>query len=185
MYFTYVLRRCSSVSIVTRFRAGVLFPAVGGIFFFATPSSPALGPTTLLSSGYRGLFPHAYCGWGVKLTTHLHLAPRWRMRGSIPPFPHTSSWRGTGTTLRLCVGVQAPVTGCVWTLLLLSIGNRSACPSATSAFRSVDSSASPSTHTHTHTHTQEHERTSTLLEFHPSYLILVSLPSLSSELHSS
>jgi hypothetical protein len=25
--------------------------------------------------------------WGVKLTTHLHLEPRSRMRGAIPPLP--------------------------------------------------------------------------------------------------
>jgi hypothetical protein len=31
---------------------------------------------------------------GVKLTTHLHLVPSSRMRGAIPPFPNTSSWRG-------------------------------------------------------------------------------------------
>jgi hypothetical protein len=33
-------------------------------------------------------------GRGVKLTTHLHLVPRSRMRGAIPPLPHTPSWRG-------------------------------------------------------------------------------------------
>jgi len=32
---------------------------------------------------------------GVKLTTNLHLVPRLKMCGAIPPFPHTSSWRGT------------------------------------------------------------------------------------------
>jgi hypothetical protein len=31
---------------------------------------------------------------GVKLTTHLHLVPRSRMHGAIPPLPNTSSWRG-------------------------------------------------------------------------------------------
>jgi hypothetical protein len=29
----------------------------------------------------------------VKLTTHLHLVPRSRMRGAIPPPPSTPSWR--------------------------------------------------------------------------------------------
>jgi hypothetical protein len=41
----------------------------------------------------------------VKLTTDLHLVPRSRMRGAIPPFPNTSSWRGawlsTGKPLTL------------------------------------------------------------------------------------
>jgi len=32
---------------------------------------------------------------GVKLTTHLHLVPKWRMRSSITPLPHTPSRRGT------------------------------------------------------------------------------------------
>jgi len=30
----------------------------------------------------------------VKLTTHLYLVPRSRMRGAIPPLPTISSWRG-------------------------------------------------------------------------------------------
>jgi hypothetical protein len=31
---------------------------------------------------------------GAKLTTHLYLMLRLRMRGAIPPIPPTSSWRG-------------------------------------------------------------------------------------------
>jgi hypothetical protein len=30
----------------------------------------------------------------VKLTTLLHLVPRLRMRGAVPPFPCMSSWLG-------------------------------------------------------------------------------------------
>jgi hypothetical protein len=41
----------------------------------------------------------------VKLTTHLHLEPRSRIRGAMPLLPNTSSWSGawlsTGTTLPL------------------------------------------------------------------------------------
>jgi len=37
-----------------------------------------------------GLFPRA-----VKLTTHLHLAPMLRIRGSLPQLPNTSSWCGS------------------------------------------------------------------------------------------
>jgi hypothetical protein len=37
------------------------------------------------------------------MTTHLLLVPKLRMRGAIPPLPHTPAWRGawlsTGTTL--------------------------------------------------------------------------------------
>jgi hypothetical protein len=32
---------------------------------------------------------------GEKLTAHLHLQPRLRTRGTIPPLPPTSSWRGS------------------------------------------------------------------------------------------
>jgi hypothetical protein len=49
------------------------------------------GPLSLLSNGYKGLFPLR----GVKLTTHLQLLPRSRIRGSIlvHTLPHTPSWR--------------------------------------------------------------------------------------------
>jgi len=40
-------------------------------------------------------FPQGYRGRGVKLTNHLHLPPRLRMREAIPSFPHMSSRRGT------------------------------------------------------------------------------------------
>jgi hypothetical protein len=45
--------------------------------FFSSPQIPnrLWGPPSLLSNGYRGLFSR---GRGVKLTTHLHLAPRSR-----------------------------------------------------------------------------------------------------------
>jgi hypothetical protein len=59
-----------------------------GSFLFATVSG------THLSNGYRGLFPRRWSGRDVKLTTHLHLAPRFGMRGCIPPLSHASSWRG-------------------------------------------------------------------------------------------
>jgi hypothetical protein len=53
------------------------------MFLFTTASRPALGPT------------HPAMGTrSVKLTTHLLLVPRSRMRGAIPPFPHTPSCRG-------------------------------------------------------------------------------------------
>jgi len=56
------------------------------IHLFAIMSRLALGPPSLLSSGYLGLFPQ-----GMKLTTHLHLVPQLRMYGTIPSFPHMSS----------------------------------------------------------------------------------------------
>jgi len=50
--------------------------------------------TILLSDGHRGLFPWEVSGQFMKLTTHLHPMPRSRMRGAIPPFLDTPSWRG-------------------------------------------------------------------------------------------
>jgi len=51
-------------------------------FWLITHLPSALGPTQ----------PHVYSGfisWRVK-----HLVMRFRMRGVIPLFPHTPSWRG-------------------------------------------------------------------------------------------
>jgi hypothetical protein len=36
--------------------------------------------------------PLSQKGWDEKLTPHLHLLPRFRMRGAIPPLPSMSSW---------------------------------------------------------------------------------------------
>jgi hypothetical protein len=57
---------------------------------FATVSRPTLGPTQspiqwvpgALSLGGGGL-----SDWGMKLTTHLHLMPKLRIGGAIPPLP--------------------------------------------------------------------------------------------------
>jgi hypothetical protein len=48
---------------------------------FSSPQCPDRlgGPPSLLSNGYRRLFPRAQIGRGVKLTTYLHLVPRSRM----------------------------------------------------------------------------------------------------------
>jgi len=43
------------------------------------------------SNGYQGLFSWGYIGRGVKLTTHLHVMPRSRMYGLIPPLPQYAS----------------------------------------------------------------------------------------------
>jgi hypothetical protein len=57
-----------------------------GIFLFITAFRPILEPT-LLSNRYQKLFLWRYIGWGVKLTTYLHLVPRSRIRGAAPPLP--------------------------------------------------------------------------------------------------
>jgi hypothetical protein len=63
-------------------------------FLFSTSSRPALRPTQPSVQWVpRALSP------GVKQQrreadpTHLRLVPKSRIRGSIPPLPHTSSWR--------------------------------------------------------------------------------------------
>jgi len=76
-------------------------------FFFCSPPRPdqLWCSPSLLSNGYRGLFPRGKSGRGPKLTTHLHPVPKLRMRGAIPPLSNTSSWCGsqlsTGITLLL------------------------------------------------------------------------------------
>jgi hypothetical protein len=64
-----------------------------GISPLATLSTRALWPTQptwmggpgLLSKGIRVSFPGSKAAGAVKLTTELHLVPRTRMRGAIPP----------------------------------------------------------------------------------------------------
>jgi hypothetical protein len=67
------------------------------------------GPPSLLYSGYRLLFP-----WGVKLTTYLHVVPRLRMRGAIPPLPQYVfiAYVSTGITHFSCLHWYLP-TACV------------------------------------------------------------------------
>jgi hypothetical protein len=46
-------------------------------------------PPILLWNGCQGLFLRE-----VKLTTHLYPVPMLGIRGTLPPLPHTCSWRG-------------------------------------------------------------------------------------------
>jgi len=50
------------------------------------------------NSGFKGLTNTPSSKWvpggrGVRLTTNLHLVPKGRMRGTVPPLSHTSSCR--------------------------------------------------------------------------------------------
>lgn len=44
------------------------------------------------------LFPLKQSDWGTKLTAHLNLVPRLRMRETIPPLSRTFTWRGAYLT---------------------------------------------------------------------------------------
>jgi hypothetical protein len=68
---------------------GVKFPAGAmiGFFLFATVSRPALWPTKPHIQWVPAFSSPEFSDRGVKLTTHLHLMPRLRMRGTIPPLP--------------------------------------------------------------------------------------------------
>jgi hypothetical protein len=57
-----------------------------GIFLYTTASRPALGLTQPPIQWVPGAL-----SLGVKLITSLHLVPRSRMRGAIPPAPNTPS----------------------------------------------------------------------------------------------
>jgi hypothetical protein len=63
-----------------------------GETFFSSPSRPERlwGPSSLLSKEHQGIFPRSRRG--VRMTTQEQLS-RSRIRGSIHPLPHTSSWR--------------------------------------------------------------------------------------------
>jgi hypothetical protein len=73
---------------------GVQIPVGARIFSCRLRPDRFWGPPSILSDGYRKLFPQGQIGRGVKLTTHLQLVLRSRIRGSIRPLLHTSSWRG-------------------------------------------------------------------------------------------
>jgi hypothetical protein len=53
--------------------------------FPTTAFRPAVGPIKPRIQWVRGALSLGVKWWGVKLTTHLHLVPRPRMRGAIPP----------------------------------------------------------------------------------------------------
>jgi len=66
-----------------------------GILLFATAFKPALGPIQPPLQQVPGALTSGEGGScrGVKVTSHLHLILRSRMRGAIPPLPNTSKWR--------------------------------------------------------------------------------------------
>jgi hypothetical protein len=64
------------------------------IFLFTTVPRQVLGPAQPPIQWELGTLSLGIKRRSLKLTTHLHLIPRSRMRGAILPLPNTPSWRG-------------------------------------------------------------------------------------------
>ena len=52
----------------------------------------AVESTQPLCRRVMGHVPQGGYSWGVKINTHQHLVPRFRMSGCLPPFSHMLSW---------------------------------------------------------------------------------------------
>jgi hypothetical protein len=62
-------------------------PNSGRNILFATASTRLWGPPSLLSNGYGGPDANGQAAGACNSTAHLHLVPRLRMYGAIPPLP--------------------------------------------------------------------------------------------------
>jgi hypothetical protein len=69
---------------------GPSIPAKRKIFFATKNVQRLRGPAGIQFTEYRRFFPYEV-PTRMSLTTHLHVMPRWRMYGDIPPHPHNTS----------------------------------------------------------------------------------------------
>jgi hypothetical protein len=68
-------------------------PVKGKIFSSPRRRDRFWDPPRVRSTEYLGFYPQGWSGWNVKLTTHLQLEPKSRIRRPTHPLPHTYSWR--------------------------------------------------------------------------------------------
>jgi hypothetical protein len=92
-----------------------------GIFLFSTASKLFLGPTQAPIEWIPGALSPGVKREGVKLTTHILLVPRSRMRGAIPPLPQnviTRFWRYGLIPLKLTLWFYLFEQRCSWIFTL-------------------------------------------------------------------
>jgi hypothetical protein len=67
-------------------------------------------------------FSQGWTWWGMKLTTHLHVVPKLKIHGTIPPLPHTDSWHALGN-FSLCLITALDLRFSQWQILQLGLWN--------------------------------------------------------------
>jgi len=71
-------------------------------FIISSQRPPQLwGPLCLVSYAFTGCVLQGTGKTTAMLATHFHIVPRFRMRGTIPQLPRTSSWSGV---IHFCAG---------------------------------------------------------------------------------
>jgi len=96
-WYLFVARSSDSLfSTVTRllgWKPGLDSRQGQGFLLIVAASRPALWPTQPPNQWVSGVLFLGISGRRVKLTTHIHIVPRLRTRGTITLFPHTPSRR--------------------------------------------------------------------------------------------